>query len=62
MLDTKRRFLMAGVILFLCMFCQTLLQYNATFALGGMVSLIFSFLHVFQDHNYLGIPGQPHLG
>lgn len=37
MLTTDRRFLVAGVIPFLCIFSQTLLQYNAMFALGGMV-------------------------
>ena len=41
MLQTKRRFLVAGLIPFFCIFSQTLLQYNAMFALGGMVSILF---------------------
>ena len=44
MLDTQRRFLVAGVIPFLCIFCQTLLQNNVIFAMGGMVRTILSFL------------------
>ena len=35
------RFLVAGAIPFLCIFSQTLLQYNGMFALGGMVSRPF---------------------
>ena len=38
-LITITRFLVAGVIPFLCIFSQTLLQYNAMFALGGMVGI-----------------------
>ena len=38
MRQTKMRFIFAGAIPFLCIFCQTLLQYNAMFALGGMVN------------------------
>ena len=38
MLELQRRFLVAGVIPFMCIFSQTLLQYNIIFALGGMVN------------------------
>jgi len=38
MLRLQRRFLIAGTIPFLCVFSQTLLQYNIIFALGGMVN------------------------
>ena len=38
MLRVQRRFLIAGIIPFLCVFSQTLLQYNIIFALGGMVN------------------------
>ena len=42
------RFFVAGVIPFFCIFSQTLLQYNAMFALGGMVSpyCTFSFFYI----------------
>ena len=51
------RFFVAGGIPFFCIFSQTLLQYNAMFALGGMVSLFstFSFfciiITVVESHN-----------
>ena len=38
MFGLNRRFLVAGAIPFLCVFSQTLLQYNIIFALGGMVN------------------------
>jgi len=38
MLGLQRRFVIAGTIPFLCVFSQTLLQYNIIFALGGMVN------------------------
>ena len=38
MFSLNRRFLVAGAIPFLCVFSQTLLQYNIIFALGGMVN------------------------
>ena len=42
-LITITRFLVAGVIPFLCIFSQTLLQYNAMFALGGMVGIVCTY-------------------
>ena len=53
MLQTKRRFLVAGVIPFLCIFSQTLLQYNAMFALGGMVSILLSFCQFNSNSTFL---------
>ena len=43
MISCCRRFLVAGLIPFFCIFSQTLLQYNAVFALGGMVSILICF-------------------
>ena len=50
------RFLVAGAIPFLCIFSQTLLQYNGMFALGGMVSRPFFpaslMFHLFVQVNH----------
>lgn len=47
--STITRFLVAGVIPFLCIFSQTLLQYNFMFALGGMVGIVRQFIGLSFD-------------
>ena len=50
-LKAKRRWFLAGLISFVCVFSQTLIQTNALFALDGMINHTAVDWEPFKNHN-----------